>query len=157
MSKVNHLIATHLGVLIVPLLLLCLTPVDGLSGEPARTFQGTSVGRAPFTLTIQDELISLSAIDASIKQVVEELGRHMDIDVSARLPVEERMTLAFDGLPLMDAIKRFGRHVNYLVLEDAANEPGKITRLIVFCRREVPSQANPMPRSSPVLARPEGS
>jgi hypothetical protein len=157
MGKTHNVVVTYFGVVIVALLLSNITPRDGLGGELERKLRGTSVGSAPFTLTIQDGLISLRATDASIKQILAELGHQMDIDVSVRLPVEERITLAFDQLPLMEAIKRFGRHVNYLVLEDRANERGKITRIIVFSRREAPNQASPTPKSSQALATPEGS
>src|SRR5262245_57882964 len=102
-----------LGVLLALLLSWLITAGDLFGGEASRKAPGQSERNARFVLTVDESLVSLQATDASIKEVIEEIGRRMNIEVIARLPAEERMTLVFDRLPIAEAVKRFGRHVNY--------------------------------------------
>jgi hypothetical protein len=79
--------------------------------------EGASARQPPFVLTIQGELISLRAEDASIKAMIEEIGRRLNIRVKADIPTTAKLTLAFDQLPLHEALKRFGKYVNYGYVE----------------------------------------
>ena len=64
-----------LGIVIVILPLLIV---------PAILFGEETDSNASFVLTIQDNLISLSAKEASLKEIVEEIGRTIDIEVAAQ-------------------------------------------------------------------------
>jgi hypothetical protein len=144
-----------LGVLLALLVFWLITAGDLVGGEAARNAPGPSEPNARFVLTVDESLVSLQATDASIKEVIEEIGRRMNIEVVARLPAEERMTLAFDRLPIAEAIRRFGKHVNYLVLEDGARKSGKITKIMVFSKREGAAPPSPAVRPTERMARPE--
>jgi hypothetical protein len=110
---------------------------------------------APFILNIQGDLVSLQATQASIKELIEEIGRRMDIEVVARLPSQERITIAFDKLPIAEAMKRFGRDVNYVVVEEAGKGSGKITKIIVFPKRDGVPPARPGGQLAEGSATPE--
>jgi hypothetical protein len=101
------------------LLGLCLAVVGlALTREAHPQIQeGTSARHPPFVLSIQGELISLRAEDASIKAMIEEIGRRLNIRVKADIPTTAKLTLAFDQLPLQEALKRFGKYVNYGYVE----------------------------------------
>lgn len=96
-----------------------------------------------FVLTVRGDLISLWAQEASLKAILEALGQELAIDVVARIP-DVRTTVAFDKLPLAEAMKRL--HTNYAYLVDAGRGEGTITKIIVLPQGE-----------DTVLSRPEGS
>jgi hypothetical protein len=78
-----------------------------------QTLEGSSAPQTAFVLTIQDELITLSATQASLKAILEEIGRRMDIPVKAEIPAAVTVTLAFERLPLPEVLNRLGKYVNY--------------------------------------------
>jgi hypothetical protein len=82
-----------------------------------QTLEGASASQPAFVLTVQGELISLRAEDASIKGIIEEIGRRMDIRVKVEIPTAAKVTLAFEQLPLPEVLKRFGKYVNYGYVE----------------------------------------
>jgi len=86
--------------------------------------------RADFVLTIKDSLISLTAKDASLKQIVEEIGRRMKIEVFADISEEEKITIRFDKLSLEDAIKRL--RTSYAYIWNSEKEEGKITKIVLL-------------------------
>ena len=138
-------------------LLLCwLITAGGLfGGEVVRKAPGQSEHNARFILTVDENLVSLQATDASIKEVIEEIGRRMNIEVVARLPAEERMTLTFDKLPIAEAVKRLGKHVNYAVLEDGLKSPGRVIKITIFSKREGAAPPSSALRPAEEAARPE--
>ena len=83
-----------------------------------------------FDLVIKDNLISLNAKDASLKQIVEEIGRRMDIKVDAHIAEDEKITEKFERLTLEDALKRLS--VNYVYLLNSEKEKGKIARIVLL-------------------------
>ena len=90
---------------------------------------------ADFVLTIKDSLISLTAKDASLKEIVEEIGRRMKIEVLADISEEEeKITIGFDKLSLGDAIKRLS--TSYAYVWNSEKEEGKITKIVLFARGE---------------------
>ena len=85
---------------------LVIAQTDAYSAQSSQPTQKGTTRQAPFTLTIQDNLISLTARDASIKAILEEIGRRMNIAVVAAIPPEESITMEFAKLPLKDALTR---------------------------------------------------
>jgi hypothetical protein len=87
--------------------------------QPAhvQTLEASSANQSAFLLTIQDELISLSAREASLKAIIEEIGRRMTIPVTVAIPDAVRVSLEFERLPLPEVLKQFGRYVNYAYVE----------------------------------------
>jgi len=91
------------SILLLPLLII---PDTLFGGEADKKSEVDSKSKADFVLTIKDSLISLTAKDASLKEIVEEIGRRMKIEVVADISEEEKITIRFDKLSLEDAIKR---------------------------------------------------
>jgi hypothetical protein len=87
------------------------------SATCAQTVADTSGLQPGFTLTVQDELISLKAQDAPLAAIIEEIGRRMDIQVEVEIPETATANFAFERLPLQEVLKRFGRYVNYGYVE----------------------------------------
>jgi hypothetical protein len=97
-------------------------------------------------------VLSLQAQDASLNGIFEAIGQQLSIEVVARIPADERITIAFDKLSLAEVLKRFRPYVNYVVVEDAAKAPGTIRTLIVVSKRVVGVPTLPTPQDSDALA-----
>ena len=100
-----------------------------LFGEEAdRNSKRKSESKADFVLTIKDDLISLSAKDASLKEVVEEIGKRMKIEVVAHISDDEKVSMEFEKLSLEDAIERLSRNYVY----EKESDKGKITKIMLL-------------------------
>lgn len=86
--------------------------------------------KTDFDLVIKDKLISLNSKDASLKQIVEEIGRRMDIRVDVHAAEDEKITEQFERLSLEDALKRLS--VNYVYLINSEKEKGKTARIVLL-------------------------
>ena len=85
--------------------------------------------QADYVLLVKGNHISLKAKDASLKDILEEIGRRMNIVVVANIPREEKITIELDMLYLGDAIKRF--KANYAYITKSKKVTGKITKIVV--------------------------
>lgn len=103
-------------------------------------------GKADFILTIEEGLISLNAKDASLKEIVEEIGRRMEIEVVANIPDEEKITMEFEKLSLEDAIERLARNYVY----EKKSEEGKITKIVLLPKGEGTVPSTPTTKKSGV-------
>jgi hypothetical protein len=65
---------------------LVITPHHVSAAEADRSAKGKPATKTDFVLTIKDNLISLEAKDASLKEILEEIGRRMKVDVVAGIP-----------------------------------------------------------------------
>jgi hypothetical protein len=128
-----------------------------LGGEADQLSPGTSATPADVVLTVQDGVLSLRAQNASLKGLFDAIGRELSIEVETRIPADERITLAFDQLSLMEALKQFRPYVNYLTLEDGAKAPGTIRTLIVVSKRLAGTPAAPPTPDGDALASPTPS
>src|SRR3990172_4136181 len=105
-----------------------------------------------FVLTIQDNLLSLKATDASLLEILEEVGRRMKIEIVAAVLEKEKITAEFDKLSLEDAIKRLTPNYSHAMI----SEPGgkKISKIIVL--QKGGETARPIPATkAPEIKRPE--
>jgi hypothetical protein len=116
----------------------------------------TSAPPAPFVLTVQDELISLSANNASLKAIIEEIGRRMNIPVAVHIPATARATLAFERLSLPETLKRLGRYVNYGYVEQWEHEALRIRAITVHSLKDPsrPDEPGGQPGGQTPLAKP---
>jgi hypothetical protein len=105
------------------------------AGEPAPGTVQEAVPGEPFRLTAVEGRLSLQAENAPLKAIVEEMGRQLAIEVMARIPPDEWVTLAFDGLTLPEALARLRPYVHSAVVEDAVKGPGRVRRLVVVSKR----------------------
>jgi hypothetical protein len=85
-----------------------------------------------YTLTINDNLISLDAQGASVKEVVEEIGRRMDITVISEIPDGRRVTVKFEGLTLEAAIERLRDYADIAYIKESEDKDAKVTKILVF-------------------------
>jgi len=90
------------------------------------TFKGTD---SAYRISIEDHRITLKAEDASLKSILEAIGQQMDIEVVARIPEEEKITVQFEDQSLEEALKRF--KVNYALVADSKEKDGRIQRIVV--------------------------
>lgn len=117
-------------VLILLLLPLLVIPATIFGGESDKKIEGEAKGKADFVLTIKDDLISLSAKDASLKEIIEDLGSSMKIDVIGNIPQEEKINVEFDKLSLKESLEKLSSNYGYLM--DSEKEEKKITKIIVL-------------------------
>jgi type II secretory pathway component GspD/PulD (secretin) len=116
------------------------------SGSPPES----SARPGEFVLTTEGEQISLAATEASLKAILEELGRRLSVQVVATVSPEEKVTTHFTQLPLADALQRLSQ--NYAYVMDSAKETGKITKIMVTPAGKGGAQALPAP-STPAPPR----
>src|ERR1700757_1116825 len=87
------------------------------------------VDNKDFVLTVKDNLISLDAKNASLKEIVEEIGRQMKVDVVANIPEEKKVTTKFDKLSLEGAIKKLREYADIIYLKGSGKDQKKITKI----------------------------
>jgi type II secretory pathway component GspD/PulD (secretin) len=78
--------------------------------------------------TDTSQRVSLSANDADLNEILSELGRELDIDVTSSLPADARVTTEFRDLPLSEALKRMAE--SYMLVADEVH--GRIARIFVL-------------------------
>ncbi len=134
MHKQERLRNKYLGFVIILLILLIIP--SALFGEDKEIKTKKEVN-ADFDLTIKDDLISLSAKDVSLKEIIEELGSSMKIDVIGNIPEEEKISVGFDKLSLKEALEKLSSNYGYLMdsekgeKEDHSNKL-QITKIIIL-------------------------
>jgi hypothetical protein len=116
-----------------------------------QTLDGTPAPQTTFVLTIQDDLISLSATEASLKAIIEEIGRRMSIPVRVEIPAAAKVTLGFERLSLPEVLKRLGRYVNYGYVEHWAQGALRISAITVHSLKGAPPAAGPGVDASQVV------
>jgi len=126
----------------VALLLLPLLPTSvTFGGEADGRPKGKPAAKPDFVLTIKDNLLSLTAKNASLKEVLEEVGRRMNIEVLALLPEQEKVTTELEKVPLEEAIERLVRNYPHLTVSQEGDR--KITRIIALQKSGDPVQSQP--------------
>lgn len=130
------------GVIVLLLPLLIITAAL-CGGETDRKTEGESVRKSKFILTTNDNLLSLRARDASLKEILEAIGRRMKIEVAGNIPEGERITMAFDKLNLEDAIKSLSK--NYTFVKESGKEKERTMKITILAegrsRKELPQPA----------------
>jgi type II secretory pathway component GspD/PulD (secretin) len=112
------------------LLPLFTTPTDLFGGEAERKTTIQPATKPDFVLTVKDSLISLKAKDASLKEVLEEIGRRMNVEVVGNVPSNEKVTAEFEKLPLQEAVQRLS--TNYSFQIDSEKTGKRITKVVVL-------------------------
>jgi hypothetical protein len=125
-------------------LLLCLFVAPApLFGEDARESPGDSAAPAAgeFVVAIHDDRISLNANAAPLAPLLAEIGRRLNIEVAAPIPIEETVTLVFDRLSLEEALKRFSPYVDVVYVKSEETGPGQIVKLTMIPKQEPPGHS----------------
>lgn len=112
---------------------------------------------AEFILTVEDELVSLRAREASLQAIVEEIGQKMSIKVVGTIPKDETVTTAFTRLPVADALQQLSPNYGYQLGHE--NGEQKIATIFVlpqpkgFVRPQaIPSESQRDESSSSMMA-----
>jgi hypothetical protein len=147
---------------LVLLLSLFITPINLFGWEDDRAPQGVAEGQANFSLTIQENLISLDAEEGSLKEIIEEIGRRMNIEVIAHVSDEERAAIAFDRLSIEEVVRKLREYVKIIyVIKDSEKKQGEITKIVVFPKTQATALSRPMTtpeiRQRESLVKPERS
>jgi hypothetical protein len=119
----NEKISKFLGVIVI----LLIIPLATQGKETEKTPVDSN-----YTLSINDNLISLDAQGASVKEVVEEIGRRMGIAVVSGIPDGRKVTLKFEGLTLEAAIERLRDYADIAYIKESEDKGAKVTKILVF-------------------------
>jgi hypothetical protein len=122
-----------LRILIILFLPLFITSHDVSAAEADRSPKGKPGTKADFVLTVKDNLISLDAKNASLKEILEEIGRKMKIEVLAGIPDTKKITAEFENLSIEEAINKLSTNYSYAM--DSTNGERRITKIIVLEKR----------------------
>jgi hypothetical protein len=129
MCNTMRAIEKLLNIALLLLLPMLRTP-DTIAGEADRSSKGKLATKADFVLAVKDNLISLEAKNASLKEILEEIGRKMNIEVLALLPEQEKLTTEFENVPLEEAIERLLRNYPHLAVSQEGDR--RITRIVAL-------------------------
>jgi type II secretory pathway component GspD/PulD (secretin) len=140
-------------------LLPVLLTSDTFGGEADIKPKPKFATKANFVVTVKDNLISLKAKDASLKEVLEEIGRQMKIDVVANVTDQERVTLEFENLSIEEAVRRLSTNYSYVM--DSTKGERKITKIIVLEEAKETALSTPTTKESAIKkeekpVKPEG-
>ena len=98
-----------------------------------------------FTLTIKDDLISLSSNDASFNKILNELGNKLNIEIVSKISDKEKVTIEFKNLLLKEAIDRLS--TNYGLLMNTGKGEKKVSKIFVLKKgKDVPKKEFPKPK-----------
>ena len=89
---------------------------------------------AEFILTVEDQLISLRAREASLHSIVEEIGQKLAINVLGTIPQDETITTAFERLPVAEALQRLSPNYGYQLRSESDGQ--KIATIFVLPKPE---------------------
>lgn len=120
------------------LMVLAITALARPQPAYVQTLDASSANQSAFLLTIQDELISLSAKESSLKAIIEEIGRRMTIPVTVAIPDAVRVSLEFERLPLPEVLKQFGRYVHYAYVERREKGALRISSITIQSLKGIP-------------------
>lgn len=122
--------AEKLLMAIILLLTLLIIPSALFGEEKDGKTEKQSKGKADFTLNIKDEVVSLKAKGVSLKEILEEIGREMNIEVVANISEKVKVSIKFDKLSVEKALEKLTTNYGYIM--DSEKEDKKITKIIVI-------------------------
>lgn len=116
-------------VLILLLLPLLVIP-SALFGED-KEIEAKKKVNADYELMVKDDLVSLSAKDASLKKIIEELGNRMKIEVVGNIPDDEKSSVEFENLSLPEALEKLSSNYGYLIdtEKEQKSDHGNVLRI----------------------------
>ncbi len=127
-------IRRYQGIIILLLMSLLLIPVSMHSEKVYGESEEKSESKSGYELTVKDDLISLNAEDALLKEIIGEIGTRLQIEVVGNAPEDEKISIEFDRLPLEEALEKISSNYGYTM--DAGKEENKIVKIIVLPKGE---------------------
>ncbi len=145
-----------LGVFIIMIITLIIIPAALVEGKADGSTEEKLENISDFELTVKDGLISLKTKDASLREIIEEIGKSMKIKVVGAIPDEERISAEFDKLSLEEALEKLS--TNYGLLTDSEKEEKKITKIIILPKgKEAALSSNIVDQSETMESDSEGN
>lgn len=139
-------------------LVLCASALFGQGLETSTQRASASTGN--FVLTVEANRLSLDAQDASLRAILEEIGRKMHLEVLGEIPAQETVTAEFDNLPLEEALHQLSSNFGYqMKSEKGGQEISKIfvlpkgtgTNTRLTTKEAEPKKEIVIPHSEPIL------
>ncbi len=121
-------------VLILLFAYLSLIPTLLLGEKAFGEAEGKSERKAGFELTVEDDLISLSAEEATLSEIIEEIGREMSVEVAGNIPEEEKISVEFEKLLIKEALEKLNSNYGYQM--DSEKGENKIAKIIILPKGE---------------------
>ena len=94
--------------------------------------------QAAFVLTSQDQRVSLEAREASVKAIIEELGRQLHIEVKVSEGAEKTVQVTFAQLSVEEALERLkaAADIDYFIAyqKDVRTQAEKISRIEIVAK-----------------------
>lgn len=84
-----------------------------------------------FVLKAEGDQLNLVATNASVKGILHEIGRQMNIPVATKMP-DRTVTTSFKGLSLVEALKHLD--INAIYFQRTEGEKKRITKIIALRR-----------------------
>lgn len=85
------------------------------------------VEKKGFYLSVEDGLISISANDALLKEILEEIGERMKVEVIVNIPKENKISVKFHRLALTDALEKLSSNYGYII--NTENGEKRVSRI----------------------------
>lgn len=92
-------------------------------------FAGAS--EADVTVAVRDNMVAVTAENATIRSILEALSNKHVVDVTASIPLQAVVSLATDAEPLPRLLRRLLRPYSYTLIEHEASS-GLLPRLHIF-------------------------
>ncbi len=93
-----------LGAFIVMIVSLIIIQAALVEGKTDGSTEEKLEYKSDFELKVKNGLISLKTKDASLREIIEEIGKSMEIKVVGTIPDEERISAEFDKLSLEEPL-----------------------------------------------------
>jgi len=129
MSIAPHSKRHYFRYLYIIIMIELLIPVALFSAESKNYTTKKFIKHGEYKLLVKENLITLNAEDAFLKKILEDIGQKMNIEVFARIPTEDKITIQFANLTLEEALKKF--KTNYALVTDSKDKNGNIKRIVV--------------------------
>jgi len=102
--------------------------INGVMAQDTFEDRQVSADSATSNLNVEmsDDLVTLKAHNAEVQDVLDEIARQSDLIVVSHDPLEYRLTLDFERLPLFEALRRIMRGQSYLLHQSQAATDAKI-------------------------------
>ena len=96
--------------------------------EPISPATASQKASQNFTVSTNDGLVSVQATEASLKDVIEQIGRALGIEVVAPIGDEEKVKTEFQNLMLDQALRRLAP--NYVII--TGKDTQTITKIVIL-------------------------
>ncbi len=133
MLNQERMINKYLWVITI-LISLLIIPSDLFGGDMDKETEVEKEHKSDFKLKVKDDLITLNAKTALLREIIKELGNRMEIDVVGNIPEEEKVSVNFNRLSLKDALEKLSTNYGYQM--DAEKEEGNIVKIIILPKGE---------------------